>query len=205
MALDIPFHQRKKQMTLLIAGLLIFLANHSLRIFAPTWRERFIASHGANTWKAVYSGFSLLGLVLIVYGYGMSRSDPVFIWTPPVWTRHLAITLTWLSFILLAAAQIPNNHIKQKLGHPMYAGIKIWAFAHLIANGRLSEVLMFGAFMAWAIIGFSASRRRDKAAGTTWPKGTMPGTIATLVAGSVAWFVFAWWLHYMLIGVYPLA
>jgi uncharacterized membrane protein len=192
-------------MTLLIAGLLIFMINHSIRIFAPDWRERFMQSYGTNTWKAVYSLFSLIGLLLIVYGYGMTRSNPVFIWNPSLWTRHIAITLTWISFVLLAAAHVPRNHIKQKLGHPMYAGIKVWAFAHLIANGRLSEILMFGAFMVWAIIGFSAGRRRDRAAGVTWPSGTTRGTVITIIAGSAAWFIFAWWLHYLLIGVSPLA
>jgi uncharacterized membrane protein len=192
-------------MTLLITGLLIFMVNHSVRIFAPAWRERFMASYGTNTWKAVYSLFSLVGLVLIVYGYGLSRSNPVFIWTPPLWTRHLTLTLAWLSFVLLAAAHIPRNHLKQKIGHPMYAGIKVWAFAHLIANGRLSEIIMFGAFMIWAVVGFSAGRRRDRAAAITWPAGTLGGTLATVAAGSIAWAVFTWWLHYLLIGVSPVA
>src|SRR5690606_40692168 len=113
-------------MLILLLGLVIFLTNHSIRLAAPGWRARFIDQYGANTWKLLYSLFSLTGLVLIVYGYGASRADPVFVWNPPLATRHVAVPLAWIAFVLLAAASIKGNHFKQKLGHPMYAGVKIW-------------------------------------------------------------------------------
>lgn len=191
-------------MIYLVIGLLVFLGNHSTRLVIPAWRLRFIDTYGANTWKALYSLFSLAGLVLIVIGYGQARANPVFLWEPPVWTRHAALLLTWLAFVLLAAASIKGSHFKQKLGHPMYVGVKIWAFAHLIANGRLSDVLLFGALLVWAIAGFSISRRRDRRQGVSYPAGSLPRTLLTVAAGSVVWAVFAFWLHRLLVGVSPL-
>lgn len=188
----------------LIAGLLLFIANHSIRLVAPGWRQRFIDNYGANTWKVLYSLFSLAGLGLIVFGYGATRDNPVFLWNPPLATRHVAILFTWIAFILLAASGIKGNHFKAKIGHPMYAGVKVWAFAHLIANGRLGDVVLFGAFMLWAVAGFSLSRRRDRREGISHPAGQLSRTVLTVLAGTVAWAVFTFWLHRVLIGVPPL-
>lgn len=191
-------------MILLLAGLLLFIGIHSTRLCANGWRTRFIAQSGEMKWKLLYAVVSLLGLALLIHGYGLSRANPVFLWNPPLWTRHLALTFTLLSFMLLAATYVPRNHLKEKLGHPMYAGVKLWAFAHLIANGRLGDVLLFGVFLVWAIAGFTISRKRDRLAGVTYPQGTVSGTVMTLVAGTVAWAAFAFFLHRLLIGVAPL-
>src|SRR5690606_29044240 len=169
-------------MLILLLGLVIFLTNHSIRLAAPLWRARFIDQYGANTWKALYSLFSLVGLVLIVYGYGASRADPVFLWNPPLATRHAALLLTWIAFILFAAAGIKGNHFKTWLGHPMYAGVKLWGFAHLVANGRLGDVLLFATFMLWGVAGFSLSRRRDRREGIRHPAGATSRTALTVVA-----------------------
>ena len=187
----------------LIAGLVLFFSIHSSRIFADSWRTRCIQVKGENVWKGIYSLLSIVGLLLIIYGYGLSRADPVFLWTPPTWTRHLASLLVLFSFFLLAAAYVPGNHIKARLGHPMYAGIKIWAFSHLITNGRLGDTLLFGCFLVWAIVGFSSARRRDRLAGTVYMSGTAKGTVITFVAGFIAYGVFASYLHRVLIGVPP--
>ncbi len=187
----------------LIAGLVIFFSVHSVRIFASSWRTRCITIKGENVWKGIYSVLSLAGLLLIIYGYGLSRADPVFLWTPPSWTRHLASLLVLLAFILLAAANVPGNHLKARLGHPMYAGVKIWAFSHLITNGRLGDALLFGCFLVWAIVGFSSARRRDRLAGTAYPGGTAKGTVITVVGGFIAYGIFASYLHRVLIGVPP--
>jgi len=192
-------------MLILLLGLAIFLTNHSVRLVAPGWREGFIAEYGEKTWKLLYSVFSIAGLVLIVYGYGLSRSDPVFVWNPPLATRHVAALLVLLAFILLAAASIKGNHFKAKLGHPMYAGVKLWAFAHLIANGRLGDILLFGAFLAWAIAGFSINRRRDRLAGVAPVAANGKQTMIAVVAGTLAWAVFTFWLHRLLIGVPPIS
>ena len=188
---------------LLIAGLLLFVGIHSVHLFAEGWRSSFIDSFGANTWKLLYSVLSLVGLALLVYGYGQSRLAPVQLWLPPIWTRHLAVLLTWLAFVLITAFYLPGNWIRQKLGHPMYAGIKLWAFAHLLANGRLGDVLLFGTFLLWAIAGFAVSRRRDRLNGTAYPQGNMQATIVTVISGTFLWFVFAFWLHSILTGVQP--
>lgn len=191
-------------MLYLLAGLLLFITNHSIRLVAPGWRQSFIDNFGSNTWKALYSLFSLLGLALIIYGYAATRTAPQFLWAPPLWTRHAALVFTWLAFILLAAASIRDNHFKQWLGHPMYAGIKLWAFAHLMANGRAGDVLLFGSFLVWAIVGFSLSRRRDRRDGLRYPAGNIVRSMYTLGAGTIAWLVFTFWLHRLLIGVAPL-
>ena len=183
--------------------MVIFFGVHSTRIFADSWRTQCITIKGENVWKGIYSLLSIAGLLLIIYGYGLSRADPVFLWTPPSWTRHLASLLVLFAFILIAAAYIPGNHIKSRLGHPMYAGVKIWAFSHLITNGRLGDVLLFGGFLVWAIVGFSSARRRDKKAATVYASGTAKGTATTFVAGFIAYGVFASYLHRVLIGVSP--
>lgn len=190
-------------MTLLIIGLILFLGAHSVRIVADGWRSAQLARLGEKRWKAWYSLVSLAGLALIVWGYGQARMAPVDLWSPPLWTRHLASLLTLLSFILIAAAYVPRNHLKQRIGHPMLAGVKLWALAHLLANGRLADVLLFGAFLLWAVVDFAVARRRDRRAGTRYPAGTLGNDAVTLVAGAVAWVVFALYLHAWLIGVRP--
>ncbi len=190
-------------MTFLVAGIVLFVGVHSVRLVAPDWRARFIASRGANTWKGIYSVVSLAGFVLIVYGFGLSRADPIFLWNPPLWTRDIARYLMLVAFILLAATYGPRNHIKQLLGHPMYAAIKLWALVHLLANGRLGDVLLFGTFLIWAIAGFAISRRRDRKSGVTYPAGNLPNTVITMLIGYVAWLAFSYSLHGWLIGVQP--
>jgi uncharacterized membrane protein len=190
-------------MTLLILGLVIFLGVHSTRVFAEGWRTAQIARMGEKGWKAAYSVASLVGFVLLVWGYGQARLEPVPLWTPSIGLRHLASLLTVLSFILLAAAYVPGNGIKARVHHPMVLGVKVWALAHLLASGLLAQMLLFAAFLAWAVLDFSAARRRDRAAGTVVPAGRGVATLVTVVAGVVAWLVFAMWLHGWWIGVRP--
>lgn len=190
-------------MTLLLLGLALFLGVHSTRIVAEGWRTTTIARVGEKPWKAIYSLLSIAGFVLLVIGYGAARQSPVVLFAPPVWTRHLAALLTIPAFVLLVAAYVPGNAIKRAIGHPMVAGVKVWALAHLLANGTLADVLLFGTFLAWAVLGFIAARRRDRAAGTTYPAGPGSRTAITVVVGLVAWAVFAFALHRPLIGVAP--
>jgi uncharacterized membrane protein len=191
-------------MTLLLAGLVLFLGAHSVRIVADDWRTTRIAAMGPLAWKAAYSVVSIVGFVLIVYGYGLSRQTPIDLWMPPVWTRHLAALITLPVFILFTAAYLPGTRIKAKLKHPMILGVKAWALAHLLANGRLSDVILFGAFLAWAILDFRAARIRDRAQAITYPAaGGIARDIAAVVIGLAAWAVFAMALHAPLIGVRP--
>lgn len=190
-------------MTLLILGLVIFLGAHSTRVFAESWRSAQLARMGEKRWKGMYSIASLVGFVLLVWGYGLARQSPVPLWTPSIGLRHLASLLTLLSFVLLAAAYVPRNSVKARIGHPMVAGVKLWALAHLLANHTLADLLLFGGFLAWAVLCFRAARARDRAAGITYQPGTLQGNVLTVAAGVVAWLVFALWLHGALIGVRP--
>jgi uncharacterized membrane protein len=191
-------------MTILILGLVIFLGVHSVRIVAEDWRSATRARVGENAWKGAYSLLSLIGFVLICYGYGAARQQPVLLWASPVWTRHLAALLTLPAFVLLAASQVPGNAIKAKLRHPMLLGVKLWAAAHLLANNTAADLLLFGAFLAWAAIDFRAARQRDRALQTVYPAGRSGPTVVAVVGGLVAWVVFAFWAHGALIGVRPL-
>jgi len=188
-------------MTVLIVGLLVFLGVHSVRIVADDWRTAQIARLGANRWKGLYTLASVAGLVLIVWGFGLARADSITLWTPPAWTRGAAAVLTALAFILLAAAYVPGTRIKASIGHPMVAGVKLWALAHLMANGSLADLVLFGAFLLWAVLGFRAARGRDRAAGTRYPAGPLTRDAIAVVVGLTAWALFAIFLHGRLTGI----
>lgn len=191
-------------MLTLIAGLCLFLGVHSVRIFADDWRERQRQKWGVDTWRGAYAALSLLGMVLIIWGFGMVRETPVVLWTPPLGMRHAAALFTLLAFILLAAAYVPGNAIKARVHHPMVAGVKLWALAHLLANGNLAHVILFGSFLAWAVLDFIAARQRDRRnPPSQQPPTTTKATVITVVVGVVSWAVFAFWLHGWLIGVKP--
>ena len=192
-------------MLMLVAGLVVFLGVHSVRIVADDWRAARIAAIGERPWKLLYAIVSLVGFVLLVYGYGQARQATALLWQPPIWTRHVAAVLVLVAFVLVAAAYVPGTRIKSAVGHPMILGVKVWALAHLLANGTLADVVLFGAFLAWAIVDYAASRRRDRAAGTTYPPGPPARDAIAVVLGAVAWAVFAFWLHGPLIGVRPFA
>jgi len=129
----------------------------------------------------------------------------VLLYAPPAWLRHLNIFLTLIAFVLIAAAYVPRNHIKETIGHPMLAGVKTWAFGHLLAIGMVHDVVVFGPFLVWAIVDFVVSRRRDRIAGTVYPSGSLTGDLIAVVAGVVGWTVIAFWLHQILFGLDPLA
>ena len=191
-------------MTLLILGLVLFLGAHSVRIVADGWRTRTQARVGVGAWKGLYTLVSIAGFVLIDWGYGLARQQPLVLWTAPAAMRHPAALLTLVAFVLLAAAYVPRNALKARLHHPMVLGVKVWALAHLLANGTLADVLLFGSFLIWAVFGFRAARRRDRAAAVTYPPGNAAGTIGAVLAGVAGWAVFAFWAHEALIGVRPL-
>jgi uncharacterized membrane protein len=190
-------------MTALILGLVIFLGVHSVRIYADAWRTGMRGQIGENAWKSAYSLASIAGFVLIVWGYGQARLSPVPLWAPMLWTRHLAALLMLASFVLLAAAYVPKNGLKAKLHHPMVLSVKVWALAHLLANHTLADLVLFGSFVVWAVLDFRSARQRDRAAGTVYPAGTVAGTAATVVVGTVAYLAFAFWAHAYLFGVRP--
>ena len=190
-------------MTLLILGLVLFLGIHSVRIVAEDFRSRQIARLGDNGWKGLYSLASIAGFVLMLWGFGLARQQPVVLWAAPTWLRHVAALLTLASFVFIAAAYVPGNGIKTRLQHPMVLGVKLWAFAHLIANNTLADLLLFGGFLLWAVFSYRAAKARDRAAGTVYPAGHAARTALTIVVGIAAWAAFAFWAHAALIGVRP--
>ncbi len=190
-------------MLILIVGLVLFLGVHSIRIFAETKRANFIARYSHLTYKGLYTAVSLAGLGLILWGYGISRTAPVDLWWPPIWTRHVAALLMLLSMILLVSAYVPGNRIKAALGHPMLVGVKVWAIAHLLSNGRLADMLLFGAFLVWAVLSFKAARQRDRLANIRYPTKGWAMDVLTVLTGGILWWVFAFYLHGWLIGVKP--
>lgn len=192
-------------MLTLVLGLVLFLGAHSMRVFAEGWRADAIERVGERAYKGVYSLVSVAGFVLIVVGYGLARQDPQVLWPqPPVWTRHLAALLTLVAFVLVTAAYVPGNVIRAKLRHPMVLGVKVWAFAHLVANNTLADAVLFGSFLVWAIFDFRAARERDRTLASVETQARGSRIVVTLVVAFALWAVFAFWLHRALIGVSPL-
>lgn len=190
-------------MFLLLLGLVVFLGTH-LFTTARAPRAALIARLGENGYRIGYSLVSLVGIVLIARGFGQYRAAGMIdVWTPPVWTRHLALLLVLFAFIAFASAYLPGR-IKRTLKHPMLAGVKIWALAHLLANGDLGSILLFGSFLAWAVIARISVKRRDEVVDHGGP-ATAPASprndILAVAIGGAAFFVFARWLHPVLIGV----
>ncbi|HSM42297.1 MAG TPA: NnrU family protein [Afifellaceae bacterium] len=191
-------------MQILIAGLLIFMAVHSVRIFADDWRESQIERIGKRRWTMIYTFHSLFGLVLIVWGYGLAREAPVVLWDPPLWGRHLALLLMAVSFFLFAQSGGPQGPIVARIGHPMMAATGIWGVAHLSANGTLADLLLFGSFVAWAVLAFRAAVQRDRAAGIVREPAGWMADIGPGLAGLGLWAIFVWKVHAFLFGVSPL-
>ena len=190
-------------MAVLILGLVLFLGLHSVRIVADGWRTAAIARVGERAWKGIYALASIAGFALIVWGFGLARANPVYLYEAPMALRHVAGLLMLVSFVLLVATYVPRNSFKAKLHHPMVLSVKVWALAHLIANGNLGDVVLFGSFLVWAVFSFRAARARDTAAGTMYPPGTVRGTAIAGAVGIALWAAFAFWAHGYLFGVRP--
>lgn len=186
-------------MTTLILGLILFLGVHSISIVNEPWRDRMAARLGDMPWKGVYAAVAIIGLVLIIQGYGAARYDPVILYTPPAWLRHVAFLLLLPVFPLLIATYMPGR-IKSAVKHPMILAVKFWALAHLLANGMLADVLLFGGFLAWAVAERISLKRRTPRPIPGAPESGRNDIIA-VVAGLVVYVVFAFWLHRVLIGV----
>jgi uncharacterized membrane protein len=192
-------------MLLLILGLVLFLGVHSVSIVSADGRNRLVKQMGEGPWKGLYSLVSLAGFVLIVVGYSAARQAPVLLYTLPNGFRHLAAVLMLPVFVLLLAAYLPGR-IKTATKHPMLLAVKLWALAHLLANGTLADVLLFGGFLAWAVVDRISVKRRT-AAGQLRAGPVLPGSKANdaiaLVGGLGLYVLFVVWAHAWLIGVRP--
>ena len=193
-------------MLILALGLVIFLGLHSTRIVAEGGRDKAIARLGEGPWKGIYSLLSLVGFVLIVWGFAEARRDAALLWAPPVWTRHVTILLMLFSMILLAAYGFKKSHIAVAVHHPMVWSVAIFAAAHLLANGSAADLLLFGAFLVWALADLVSSYARDRRNAVVYPSPEWGATIGALVVGVVLWVgVLDRGLHLWLFGVSPLA
>jgi uncharacterized membrane protein len=186
-------------MSLLIAGLTIFFAVHSISIVNDAWRNRMAARLGEWTWKAGYALIALIGLILIIRGYGEARLDPIVVYSPPQWLRQLSVVFLVPVFPLLLAAYLPGR-ILSVIEHPMLAATKLWAAAHLLANGTLADVLLFGTFLVWAVADRISLRKRPPPHVPRAPASTANDALA-IVLGLALYAGFAFWLHRWLIGV----
>lgn len=190
-------------MLVLILGLVLFLGMHAVTMKRDL-RARLIERLGAGGYKGLYSAVSILGFVLLIYGYGLQRAAGyTVVWEPPVWTRHLALLLNLPIFILLAVGQRPS-WLLSRVKHPMLLAVKIWATAHLLANGDLGSMLLFGGFLAWAVMArISVKRRPEEIARAAAMTSVAFGRrdVIAIVAGLALYVVFALWLHPLLIGV----
>ncbi len=202
-------------MGLLVAGLILFLGVHLLRVLSEDQRTRLIQTYGALAYKGAYSILSVVGFILIVAGYAAARTEPVILYTPPTGMAHAASLFTLVAFVLLVAAYVPGNWFLLKFKHPMTLAVKTWALGHLLANGGLHDLLLFGGFLIWAVLVFRSARKRPCVAQPGLADGlpaliaskpsSLLGTLATVGIGVGAWAWFAFQGHALLIGVAPFA
>jgi uncharacterized membrane protein len=190
-------------MAYLCFGLLLFFAVHSTSIVAPHWRDRMVLRLGADAWRAGYSLLSVAGLLLIIEGFAQARAAPTVWYTPAAWTHAVARVLMLPVFPLLLAAYFPGR-IRTAAKHPMLVAIKLWALAHLLANGGAADVLLFGGFLAWAVLDRVALKHRAARAVPAAPISKWNDVIV-IVAGLALYAWFALWAHLRLFGVSPLA
>ena len=184
----------------LVLGLIVFIAPH---VFVTRRQARadLIARIGEGPYKIGFSILSVIGIVLIAYGFAWYRaSEWINVWSPPVWTRHLALVLVWPAIVMIVAAYIPGN-IKRVLKHPMLAGVKLWALAHLMANGDLGSIILFGSILAWAVYDRFSLKRRTDAGAPTIPVGGWSRDVAAIVVGTLVYLALAFWFHPAVIGV----
>lgn len=186
-------------MTTLISGLVIFLAVHSVAIVGHEWRDDMVRRIGKYPWQALYGLVSIVGFVLIVKGYGMARLDPTVLYMPPSWLRHVSMLLLLPVFVLFLAPYLPG-HIKRVMKHPQLVAVKLWAVAHLLANGMLHDVVLFGAFLAWAVADRISFKRRPMREVPALPPSAI-NDVVLVVLGLGIYVAFALWLHPILIGV----
>lgn len=190
-------------MNSLIAGLILFFGTHSISIVAPHWRDRVVARIGAGAWRGVYSLASLGSLLLIIHGFGLARAASTIWYTPAAWMHSVARALLLPVFPLLLAAYFPGR-IQAAAKHPMLVAIKLWAFAHLLANGTAADVLLFGGFLAWAVIDRISLKRRAPRA-VPGARASKRNDVIVIIAGLALYLLVVGWAHERLFGVSPLA
>jgi uncharacterized membrane protein len=188
-------------LAIMIVGLAVFLGSHTLVSLRPQ-RAALIARLGERPYKGLFALVSLVGILLIGYGFGLYRAAGyINIWMPPRWTRHVTELLVWPAMIAIVAAYVPSE-IKRVLKHPMLVGVKLWAVAHLISNGDLGSIILFGSILAWAVYDrISVKRRADAPAPAVATGGGYRNDFIVVVVGTLVYFVLGFWFHPWVIGV----
>jgi len=183
-----------------ILGLIVFLGAHSF-VTMRDQRAALVAKLGLWPYRGLFSLVSIVGLVLLGYGFALYRaSGPIAVWYPPAWTRHIVVTLMWPASIMVVAAYIPGN-IKRVLKHPMLVGVKTWAFAHLCANGDLGGMILFGAVLAWAVYDRITLKRRSDPGAPAIPMGGGKNDIIAIVIGTILYLALGFVFHPIVIGL----
>lgn len=190
-------------MLIFIVGLLMFFSVHSISIVAPRWRDAQVSRLGDNGWKGLYSLVSIASFAAMLYGYGIVRHAPVMLYAPPVALRHLALLLMVPVFPLLIAAYFPGR-IKRLARHPMLLAVILWALSHLITNGTLGDVLLFGAFLVWSVADLISVSRRAHVRPVPGAPASAINDVIVVVAGLGLYAFMLLWGHAHLIGVSPL-
>lgn len=186
-------------MMYLVIGVVLFIGIHSISIINEPLRDRLYAKFGELGWKGIYSVISLVGFVLLIYGYGEARQNPTILYTTPTWFHYINMVLMLFVFPLFLAANFPGK-IKAAAKHPLLAATKIWAFAHLLVNGSLADVILFGSFLAWAVADRISMKHRKQRPIMTMPVSALNDVIC-VVLGLGIYAAFALWLHTKWIGV----
>jgi uncharacterized membrane protein len=187
-------------MLILILGLAVFFTLHSLTIFAPRWREKKRQQWGRKTWRWIYSLGSIIAVALIAYGYNQGRLSPIVVYISPGWLRRITDILMLGVFPLAYATFLPSR-IRSIMKYPDLVAIKLWAVTHLLVNGMLADILLFGSFLAWVVVNRISLKRRVRIIPSAAPSPF--NDLVAIIAGLVTYIVVAFYLHYKVIGVIP--
>ena len=187
-------------LAILILGLVIFIGTHLVTTQRDT-RAALIARVGEGPYKGLYSAASIIGVVLIGWGFGIYRATGwIDVWYPPNWTRHVAVLLVWIASICVVAAYSPGR-IKVTLKHPMLVGVKLWAFAHLMSNGDLGSIILFGSILGWAVVDRISLKRRTDPGAPPIPVGGIAKDVVAVIGGTALFVVLGFLFHPYVVGV----
>ena len=187
-------------LSIMIMGLAVFIGVHLVTVMRER-RASLVAQLGENGYKIAYSLLSAIGIALVVYGFARYRANEwVEVWSPPNWTRHLAALLVLFAMIMAVSAYA-RGHIYERLKHPLLAATKLWALAHLIANGDLGSIILFGSILGWAVVDRISLKRRTDPGGPPIPVGSWHNDVIAIFGGVALYAGLGWWFHPYVIGV----
>jgi uncharacterized membrane protein len=187
----------------LIAGLVLFVGVHSVRIVAEGWRSRMLARVGEKTWKLGYTALALLGLALMVHGFGQARLAPEWVFVPPPWGRHANMGLMLVSMVLLVASHSPKSHYKAWLHHPMLWATVLWGAAHLMVRHQKHDAVLFGVLTVWALLALASSYARDRRERVVYPRPALKNTLIATAVGAALYLALVLGLHKLMTGLSP--